>query len=186
MNFVAIDFETANSMRSSACSVALVMVENGQIANSFYSLIRPPVLRFDYWNTRIHGITAQDVADKPTFAELWPEIRPYLDHKIVIAHNAVFDVSVMRSMLTEYQLSAPVFKHLCTVKLAKRVWPGVENYKLPTLARKFDIHFEHHHALHDAKVCVMLALLAQNEVQAESFAQLTEKLGMQAQDFKLA
>ena len=78
MNYVAIDFETANRSRASACSLAAVVVEEGQIVRSHYSLIKPPDLQFDYWNTKIHGITAKDVADKPDFAQLWDKIRPCL------------------------------------------------------------------------------------------------------------
>ena len=130
MNFVAIDFETANSSRSSVCSLAAVTVENGQIVRSNYSLIRPPVMRFDYRNVQVHGINPEDVESKPTFNELWERIRPHLENKIVIAHNASFDMSVLRSILKEYALPIPKFKHACTVQIAKKAWPGGENYKI--------------------------------------------------------
>lgn len=183
MNYVAIDFETANRSRASACSMAAVTVENGRIVNAAYSLIRPPVLQFDYWNTRIHGITAKDVTDKPTFAELWHRIKPHLENKIVIAHNAVFDIGVLRSMLDEYDLPHPSFKYACTVDLARRVWTDAENYKLSTLAQRFAIKFDHHNALHDARTCAMIALEAQAAVQAKSFKQLAEKLKIAVRDF---
>ena len=183
MNYVAIDFETANRRRSSACSLAAVTVENGQIVKSAYSLIRPPILQFDYWNTRIHGITVNDVVDKPTFAELWPRIRPHLENKIVIAHNATFDIGVLRSMLDEYGLPHPPFQYACTVDIARRVWKDGENYKLSTLANLFAIEFDHHNALHDARTCARIALSAQETVQASSFKHLTEKLGVAVRDF---
>jgi DNA polymerase III subunit epsilon len=183
MNYVAIDFETANRSRASACSLAAVTVENGQIVNSAYSLIRPPVLRFDYWNTKIHGITVEDVADKPTFAELWPRIKPHLEHKVVIAHNAAFDIGVLRCMLDEYGLSHPHFRYVCTVAIARRVWTDSENYKLSTLAKRLAIEFEHHNALHDARACAMIALSAQEVIKAGSFQHLTEKLQVAIGDF---
>ncbi|MDR3565966.1 MAG: 3'-5' exonuclease [Negativicutes bacterium] len=183
MNYVAIDFETANRARASACSMAAVTVENGQIVNSAYSLIRPPVLQFDYWNTKIHGLTAKDVADKPTFAELWDKIRPHLDNKVVIAHNAVFDIGVLRSMLDEYGLVHPRFQYVCTVDIARRVWTDVENYKLSTLANYFAIEFDHHNALHDARTCAMIALSAQKTMKAKNFKQLTDKLKVTVRDF---
>jgi DNA polymerase-3 subunit epsilon len=183
MNYVAIDFETANRSRASACSMAAVTVENGRIVNAAYSLIRPPVLQFDYWNTKIHGITAKDVLDKPTFAELWPRIRNHLENKVVIAHNAVFDIGVLRSVLDEYGLPYPRFQYACTVDIARRVWKDVENYKLSTLANRFAIEFDHHNALHDARACAMIALSAQETVQAQSFKQLTEKLNITVRDF---
>lgn len=183
MNYVAIDFETANRSRASACSLAAVTVENGQVVRSAYSLIRPPLLQFDYWNTKIHGITADDVADKPTFAELWEKIRPHLDNKVVIAHNAAFDISVLRSMLNEYGLPRPCFRYVCTVDIARRVWTDVENYKLSTLANRFAIELEHHNALHDARTCAMIALLAREAINADNFLQLIEKLKIAVRDF---
>jgi DNA polymerase III subunit epsilon len=183
MNYVAIDFETANQSRASACSMAAVTVENGQIVNSAYCLIRPPVLRFNYWNTKIHGITAQDVADKPTFAELWPRIRPHLENKLVIAHNAAFDIGVLRSMLDEYDLPHPHFRYACTVAIARRVWADSENYKLSTLAKRLAIEFDHHNALHDARACALIALSAKESIKAGSFKHLIEKLQVTVGDF---
>ncbi|MEG6584026.1 3'-5' exonuclease [Dendrosporobacter sp. 1207_IL3150] len=186
MNFVAIDFETANSSRSSACSVAVVTVENSKIVDSFYSLIKPSNLKFDYWNTRIHGITAEDVLNQPTFADIWDKLKPYLHNKTVIAHNAAFDISVLRSVITEYGLTAPLFNHFCTVSMSKKVWPDSENFKLSTLAKRFDISFEHHNALDDARVCATLALLAQDQVKAQNLDTLIAKLEMKVKAFKTA
>ena len=184
MNFVAIDFETANRYRNSACSMALVTVENGKVTDTVYKLIRPPELTFDYWNIRIHGITAKDVVDQPTFAELWDEIKPLLENKIVIAHNAAFDISVLRSILNEYGLEHPMFKHACTVDLSKKVWPGQESYKLSSLAEKFSLSFNHHHALDDAKTCARVALLAAEATKSPTFANLVDVMNLKLKDFK--
>ena len=183
MNYVAIDFETANRNRASACSMAAVTVADGQIVKSAYVLIRPPELRFDYWNTKIHGITARDVADKPSFAELWDKIRPHLENKVVIAHNAAFDIGVLRSMLDEYGLAYPDFQYVCTVDIARRVWKNVLNYKLSTLAAHFSIEFDHHNALHDARTCALIALMAGENVKAASFLQMAEILKVTVKDF---
>lgn len=110
-------------------------------------------------------------------------IRTHLDHKIVIAHNAVFDISVLRSMLNEYGLAYPSFRYACTVDIAKRVWKDLDNYKLSTLAERFAIQFDHHNALHDARTCARIALLAQQTIKAESFLDLTEKLQVKVKQF---
>lgn len=183
MNYVAIDFETANRTRASACSMAAVVVENGRIVRSAYSLIRPPSLEFDYYNTKIHGITAKDVINKPTFAELWDRIRPYLEGRIVIAHNAAFDISVLKSVLTEYRLPQPSFQYVCTVALAKKAWPGLSDYKLDTLARQFAVSFAHHNALHDARVCAQIVLEAKRGSKAASLLDLTERLRVNVRNF---
>ncbi len=59
-NFAAIDFETANHHPTSVCSVGVVVVRNGKIADKIYRLIRPEPEWYSYWNTRIHGLTAED------------------------------------------------------------------------------------------------------------------------------
>ena len=77
MNFVTIDFETANQMPQSACSVGLARFdESGQVLDTFYSLMKPPLGydRFFGRNIEIHGIRPADVKDAPDFGYLWPEI----------------------------------------------------------------------------------------------------------------
>jgi len=56
-DFAAIDFETANQQRTSVCSVGIVIVRDGEIADSYYSLIKPEPEYYSYWNTRVHGLT---------------------------------------------------------------------------------------------------------------------------------
>jgi len=183
MNFVAIDFETANSSRSSVCSLAAVTVEQGQVVRSAYSLIRPPTMHFDARNIQVHGIHPEDVIHKPTFDQLWERISTHLNHKIVIAHNAAFDISVLRSILQTYSLPMPTFQYACTVQIAKKAWPGGDNYKLSTLAQKFHIDFEHHNALHDARTCAKIAILAGQEQQANHIVQLMQRLKLSMKDF---
>lgn len=178
MQYVAIDFETANSSRASACSMAAVTVENGEVVRTAYSLIRPPTLEFDERNIQIHGIRAKDVEHKPNFAAMWERIRTHLDGKIVIAHNAAFDMSVLRSVLQTYNLAEPTFSYACTVKIARRVWPHLASYRLSALADHFAIAFEHHHALHDARTCAQIAWLAQQELGAADFRHMMLKLNL--------
>lgn len=80
MNFTAMDFETANSHPESACSLALVMVRNNEIVDRFYTVINPQ-MPFDGRNIRIHGITAEDVKNAPTMAEVWPKIKNYINQE---------------------------------------------------------------------------------------------------------
>lgn len=77
MNFVAIDFETANYRASSACSVGFVKVMNGEIVHRGVHLIRPPTREFVF--TYVHGLTWQDVAEADDFGTLWPTLEPFLD-----------------------------------------------------------------------------------------------------------
>lgn len=98
MNFVAMDFETASGKRYSACSLALTIVRNNQVADEFYTLINPQT-PFFWRNVEIHGIHERDVADAPTFPEVWPHIRSFFtDNQLVVAHNATFDNSVLKKI----------------------------------------------------------------------------------------
>lgn len=78
MSWVAIDFETANRTRGSACALGVAIVEAGQVIDRASWLIRPPTLDFNPYNVMIHGITAADVASSPTFDLLWPTIETSL------------------------------------------------------------------------------------------------------------
>lgn len=64
-DFIAIDFETANECPSSICSIGAVLVRNGEIARSFYSLIRPEPEYYKWFCQQVHGITQEDTEDAP-------------------------------------------------------------------------------------------------------------------------
>ena len=149
MKFVAIDFETANARRNSACSLGVIQHEDGVYSRQSW-LIKPEPLEFTPFNIQIHGITPQMVRNAPTFEEVWQEFREVLESNIVVAHNAAFDMSVIRYSLDQYKLPYPSIDYLCTLKLAQKALPGLINYKLPTVARQFGFDFRHHDALEDA------------------------------------
>ena len=97
MRFVAIDFETANSSRSSVCALGIVVVDGGAVVEARSWLVRPEPLVFDGYNIMIHGITPDDVRDEPTFDQLWADVfLPYFQMGPMLAHNASFDMSVLR------------------------------------------------------------------------------------------
>lgn len=184
MNFTSIDFETANSERNSACSVAVVVIENGRMTDGYDTLIKPPTDYFAPGNIDIHGITPDMVKDAPTFAQIWPKLRSYLEGRIVIAHNAFFDMGVLRSCIWQYHLPKPHFFTACTVQISRKVWPELPNHKLNTMGDFFKIKFNHHTALDDAKVCAKIPLAAGRAVGAVSMEELLAKIGMQAKPFK--
>ncbi|MCI1985196.1 MAG: 3'-5' exonuclease [Lactobacillus sp.] len=159
MDFIAMDYETANAKRASACSVALVVVENSQIVDSFYSLIDPEV-EFAGRNIQVHGITPQMVAGAPTFPDIWPHIQHFFtDSRIVTAHNAPFDVSVLRRSLERYGLLAPHYQVIDTLKTSRALLPGLANYQLNTVRAAMQIPLEHHHnALEDSYACARILL----------------------------
>ncbi|MBF0429989.1 MAG: 3'-5' exonuclease [Fibrobacteria bacterium] len=157
-NFVAIDFETADRYRDSACAVALVKVENNQIVQTDYRLIRPPRKKILF--TYIHGITWPQVADEPVFAEIWPELSPLLEGAdYLAAHNASFDKSVLKACCRSADLAPPDIPFECTVKLARNTW-NLYPTKLPDVCDFLGIPLNHHDAMSDALACAKIAIAA--------------------------
>ena len=183
MNFAAIDFETATSARDSACSVAVVEVVDGKLYDSYYTLIQPPENKYNYFNVQIHGITREDTRYAPNFAKIWPELREHLEGKVVVAHNAPFDMGVLNACLMRAGLPMPNFSYCDTVAISRKAWPDLENHKLDTVGSFLEIDFQHHNALDDARTCAAIPLKAGMELGFSSLKGLTEKLGVSVKPF---
>lgn len=164
--FVAIDFETADSGRDSACAVALVRVEAGEIVGRAHRLIRPPRRTFEF--TAIHGISWRDVAREGTFADVWPALSPMVEGvAFLAAHNAAFDQSVLRACAAQSGLSPPATPFLCTVKVARTAW-NLRPTRLPDVARHLRLPLTHHNAASDAELCARIVLAAGADLQQVS------------------
>jgi DNA polymerase III subunit epsilon len=161
MNFVTIDFETATAQRDSPCEIGLTFVENGQITDTKSWLIKPHYYpHFDYFNVGIHGIYPEHVKNEPEFCDLWQEIKPLIEGRFLIAHNAGFDLSVLRKTLDTYRIPYPTLHYSCSYIFAKKVWEGLPAYDLKTLCRVNSITLNHHRAAPDSRATAELALLA--------------------------
>lgn len=155
LNFVAVDFETANADRGSPCSAGMVRFRDGEPVESWYRLMRPPeaVDRFDAINMSIHRIKPSAVEGEPRFGQLWPEMMSFIEDDVLVAHNAAFDMSVLRRALAHEGIPAPDLTSLCTMRASRRV-VDLLSYSLPWVADALDIPFERHHdASADAHVC---------------------------------
>lgn len=157
IDFIALDFETATSDPNSACALGIALVEDLRVADTFYSLIQPPGLLFHPGNIRVHGITPDMVADAPTLDQLWPRIRPlFSPHCPVVAHNAAFDMRVLRRSCSA---DIPDFPYVDTIPMAVPLVPGSRS--LAHCAEVLAIDLEHHHnALDDAAACAQVAICA--------------------------
>ena len=178
MDFVALDFETANRNWNSACEIGLVVVEGGRVVDTYRRLIRPTPNRFDRGNIRVHGIRPEDVADAPTFAEIYDELLPYLTERHLVAHNASFDIGVLTATARLYGLPKPSLTYSCTVRLARKVWPEAPRYGLGVISGFLGIELNHHQALSDANACAQIMLRANDLLQAPSTEELLGELGM--------
>jgi DNA polymerase-3 subunit epsilon len=159
--FVAIDFETANSGRESACAVGLVRVEGFEIVRRETRLIRPPSPDFSF--TWCHGITWEDVVDQPPFYDVWSELRPMLEGaSFLAAHNARFDRGVLEACCKASGLETPALPFECTVKIARKAW-NIRPTRLDVVCRALDIPLNHHEAGSDAEACARILLAAGEE-----------------------
>ncbi len=170
-DFIAIDFETANSNYNSACSMGLVMVDNNKIVDKFYTLIQPPTLDFDDINMSIHGITPDEVACAPKFDEVWEKISHYFDgSNLITAYNAVFDMTVLKACLKEYNINFPDFEYICSLQFANRLYPDCDKHTLDCICNHLNISLdEHHNALADTLACSQIIIKSLEILKSESF-----------------
>ncbi|WP_427130621.1 exonuclease domain-containing protein [Pseudarthrobacter sp. S9] len=180
LDFTAIDFETANGFRGSPCAVGLSKVRGGVVVEEASWLMRPPENHdtFDHHNVRIHGIRPDQVAGLPRFGELFPEIGAFIGGDVLAAHNAAFDLGVIRSGLEVSGLAGPAYDYVCTVMLSRRCYSLVSN-SLPYAAEEAGVPLVNHHdAAEDARACagILIDIAARNG--AGSIAELYLSLGL--------
>jgi DNA polymerase III subunit epsilon len=175
---IAIDFETANEERGSACSVGLAWIENGTVVRVEERLIRPKNMRFAPMNIAVHGIRPQDVEDAPEFPEVMDEFAEDFRGGLMLAHNAAFDFAVMRGACDTYRMVYPEFTYLCTVKMAQKVWPKLPSHKLNVIADHLQLRFKHHNAAEDAVVCGLSAVAMARDLKVATIAAIPARIGM--------
>lgn len=178
MDFVSIDFETANETRTSACSIGITVVKNNKIIEKFSFLIKPKENRFKPMNIWIHGITEEDVKNEKEFNELWPILKKYLENKLIIAHNAYFDIDVLISTLELYGLTLKNCCYLCTVDISRRVYEGLPDNKLSTLGEMLKLDFKHHNAEDDSMIAANIFIDVCEYLKIENFSDIKDKLGI--------
>jgi exodeoxyribonuclease X len=157
LRYAVVDIEGNGQQPPDLVELAVVSIVGGEIQASTSWLVKPehPITHFA---SRIHGITTQDVADKPAFEAVADEVRQALDVPALVAHNAHVDTGVLKRQLPTWQVPE-VFD---TLKLAKRLLPGRPGYKLGMLARALKLDeglpggLTPHRATYDALVTARL------------------------------
>lgn len=158
-DFAAIDFETANGELSSVCSVGIVIVRNGVIADKFYSLIQPEPNYYANLNSQIHGLTDADTAHAEVFPYVWKRIEPLIVDLPLVAHNKGFDEACLKAVFKTYRMDYPDYRFYCTLAESRRQLKHLPSHKLHTVAADCGyILTNHHHALADAEACAVIAL----------------------------
>ncbi len=155
--YVAFDVETPNHYNNRMSAIGISVVEDGRVTDSFYSLVDPEQ-PFDYFNTKLTGINEETVFDAPSFPELWPRIEPLLSSGLLVAHNASFDMGVLRKCLESYEIEwKPYARAVCTVIMGRSLLPGI-SHKLNDLCERFGIELDHHRADSDSRACAEILI----------------------------
>ena len=188
VDFTAIDFETANSSSASACAVGLVRVRSGEVVAQTGWLIRPPAGfdRFFDVNIGIHGIHPEDVRDAKTWSEQLDDIAAFAAADVLVAHNAGFDMSVLRRACEASGDVCPPYRYFCSLQLARRVYE-LPSYRLPLAAAAAGFtDFTHHEATADALACAHIVMDAAARAGARSIDALAEAHGLRVKTIDVA
>jgi DNA polymerase III epsilon subunit-like protein len=146
LDFCAIDFETANAFRGSPCAVGMARIRGGLLVETNRRLMRPPqgCDYFDDFNMMLHGITPAMVAHEPRFREILPEIVAFANGLPFVAHNAAFDMGVIRDACDASEISWPEASYACTLVLSRVTW-SLLSYSLPWVAEAAGVVLDDHH-----------------------------------------
>lgn len=177
MRITSIDFETANASRGSACSVGIAIIEDQKIIHSEERLIKPhhSCNYFDWRNIRIHGIRPEDVENEAEFPEIQKWLFDMLQADMVIAHNASFDMSVLRALCDLYNFPYPKMKYFCTLRGSQKHWDYLPSHKLNDLCDVFGHKFNHHNACADAEAAGLVLLQMMQESDSNSPFEFADK-----------
>lgn len=172
-DFAAIDFETANGQSSSVCSVGVVIVRDGKIAGSYYSLIHPVPNYYSPRNIAVHGIKPEDTEASDTFPEVWAEVSQLIEGLPLVAHFSRFDEGCLKAAFKRFQMPYPAYKFYCTCTASRKIFGySLPNHRLPTVAKRcgYDLT-KHHHALADAEAAARI-VLGIEKITGRSFEEL--------------
>lgn len=160
MKVIALDFETANQSMASACALGVAAYDNGEITESFEWYFKPAHRYNFFTNTHIHGISKEDVQDEYEFVFYYEELCTLLKDAMIVAHNAMFDMTVLNSVCDVYGLDHLRNPFIDTVTISRRVYPELYNHKLDTVSAYLDIPLDHHNGKSDAYACLLILLKA--------------------------
>jgi DNA polymerase-3 subunit epsilon len=180
LDFTAIDFETANSSSASACAVGLARVRDGVVVQTAGWLIQPPPGhdRFFGVNTRIHGIREDDVRSAKGWSAQLEGLAAFIGDDVLVAHNAGFDVSVLRRACEATADPCPPYRYVCSLQVARRVYQ-LDSYRLPSVAAVAGfMDFAHHDAAADALACAHIMIDACQRTGARDIYALMQSVGL--------
>lgn len=175
LDFAVVDVETtggAYARGHRVTEVAVVPVSQGQVLEPFTTLVHPG-RRIPPRIEALTGISNEMVRGAPPFDHVADGLREALDGRIFVAHNVSFDWGFIREELLAARGDAPESRRLCTVKMGRRLVPGLKSYALDALTRHFEIPIHARHRAHgDALATARLLLLLLERAELEGVGDL--------------
>lgn len=159
---VMLDFETTGLSPDNGdriTEVAALRIEGGRITDRYVSLVNCGV-RIPSFITGLTGITQQMVDSAPPASEVVPQLVEFIGGDTLSAHNASFDEKFLTAESARCLLATRHLGPVCSLKLARRVFPELGSYKLGTLSGSLGIRFKGtaHRAEADAEVAAQVLL----------------------------
>ena len=155
--YIVFDVETPNRCCDRMSAIGISVIDGGRITEEYFSYVNPETY-FDYYNTLLTGINSKTVASAPVFPELWQKIEPVMSSGILAAHNAVFDLSVLKKCLSDYGIYwKNTAKYCCTVQMGRKILPGI-SHKLDSMCDYYGISLDHHKADSDSRACAEILM----------------------------
>ena len=155
--YIVFDVETPNRYNNRISAIGISVIENGRIVDDYFSLVDPEQ-PFDWFNSMLTGINEETVFDAPAFPEVWQQIEPIMNSGILVAHNAGFDIGVLRKCLGGYEIEwKPCVKGICTVIMGRSLLPGI-SHRLNDMCDYYGISLNHHRADSDSRACAEILL----------------------------
>ena len=160
--FIVFDVETPNRLNDRISAMGITVVEDVEIVDEYYYLVNPETW-FDSFNIRLTGIDEDAVRGEMNFPQLWEQIEPVMSSGVLVAHNAPFDLSVLRRCLSDYGIFwKDKADYLCTVQMSRRMHPGMK-HNLNVMCDYYGIELDHHNAGSDACACAQILLRMMGE-----------------------
>lgn len=155
MRFVSFDLETTGFISGvdRIVEIGAVRFVDNEVEAVFSTLVDPK-MDIPSAASRVNGISNDMVRGKPTIEQLLPSFAEFCADDIIVAHNAPFDFQFLLADINAFEAPAPKGIVLDTCAMARKVIPGLPNYKLGTLVQHLDIpSTQFHRAEEDAVYC---------------------------------
>lgn len=166
--------------------MGLVRVRGGVIVERTEWLIRPPATQSEFlsFNIKIHGITPEMVKGAAEWADQLADMTAFIGDDVTVAHNAGFDMGVIRGACAETVSPTPKLKYLCSVQVSRKTY-DIPSHRLPLAAAAAGFSdFDHHNALADAEACAAIIVDSARRNEATNLQELTKTLGVRVHTLK--